>query len=313
VAAVVLAVAGTVGALLIPDGRDSPPPGRGHPASGTLTAVSPWRLVVRNKIGGSNDGCTVTVTNTGTGKRKTVKVDTGTESFQVQDGGNLRWEANDSGCLVVQRPGAGRAQLPFTVLENSGDTDAFVAPAQVAVEVANFRGHDQCDFVLRDATDGRALDLGSVQPGAARCTSARTDATWSTSKTRNATYGYPPDSRETGHRLSRPDTPRDRHEELKITASIRTCRRPGVPVSMLHAFAVAVRPWLVSVRVRASGRRRRGAGAVRSRLSELPRGLGAPDHEPRSPSATRSPRCTGVGVKIVIGVQVSASVRAASQ
>jgi hypothetical protein len=165
VAAVVLAVAGTVGALLIPDSRDSPSAGRGHPASGTVTAASPWRLVVRNKIGYSNDGCTVTVTNTGTGKQKTVKVDTGTESFQVQDGGNFRWEANDSGCLVVQRPGAGRAELPFTVLDSSGDTDAFVAPAQVVVEVSNFRGHDQCDFVLRDATDGRALDLGSVQPG----------------------------------------------------------------------------------------------------------------------------------------------------
>jgi hypothetical protein len=68
VAAVVLAAAGTAGALLIPDHGDAPPTGGGRPAGGEFTAKAPWRLVVDDQISGDNVGCNVTMTNTGTGE-----------------------------------------------------------------------------------------------------------------------------------------------------------------------------------------------------------------------------------------------------
>lgn len=122
-AAVVLAVA-LVGVLLLggddsgvgSGGPDAPSTGRDEPTEpdgADFTAMSPWRIVIRDMIEGEDNGCTVTVTNIETGERGTITDSFGTRSFQVQDTGGFRWEANDPGCLVVGRSGPGTAVLPF--------------------------------------------------------------------------------------------------------------------------------------------------------------------------------------------------------
>jgi len=162
-AAAVLA-AGAAAALLLPDRGDTPRDG-GRPGQGEFTAASPWRLVIRDNILGMDNGCTVTVTNTDSGEQNEVPRGVyGTKSFQMHETGSFRWEANDPGCLVTHRSGPGKAVLPFAH-EQGGDTDAFEAGGQVAVEVVNFNGNPECKFVLHDAADGRQVDFGSVRQG----------------------------------------------------------------------------------------------------------------------------------------------------
>jgi hypothetical protein len=69
---------------------------------------------------------------------------------------------------VTRHPGPGTAVLPFSQKSDLGDTDAFTAPeapGKVAVQVLDFHSYRQCEFVLRDAADGRVLDLGTATPG----------------------------------------------------------------------------------------------------------------------------------------------------
>jgi hypothetical protein len=171
VAGALLAVAGTLAGLLYATG--SPPAGDAHESTAPeenataeaadFTADGPWRLVIRDTIEGEDNGCTVTVTNIETGEQRVVEDSYGTRSIQVQATGGFRWEANDPGCRVAGRAGAGKAVLPFAQQAGQGDTDAFEAPgAGVAVEVVDFGGNTECNFVLRDAADGRELDFGSV-------------------------------------------------------------------------------------------------------------------------------------------------------
>jgi hypothetical protein len=136
-------------------------PGGDSPATGTITAQSPWRLVIGDKIDRDDNGCDVTVKNTGTGQQTEVKDIYRTRAYQMQDSGSFRWQANDRRCLVIQRPGAGKAVLPFTQ-DRGGDTDAFQTQGKVAVEVTDFHGNPTCDLELRDATDGHRLDFGTV-------------------------------------------------------------------------------------------------------------------------------------------------------
>jgi hypothetical protein len=162
-AAVTLAAGTTAGLLLIPN-RGDPPAKPGQLASATFTAKSPWRIVISDKISAGDNGCTVTVTNTATNEKKVLK-NYGTKSFQMQSTGNFRWESNDSECLVIQRPGPGKAVLPFAQEYATGDTDAFHATGRVAVKVLDFNGGSTCDLVLSDATDGRPVDFGAVPKG----------------------------------------------------------------------------------------------------------------------------------------------------
>ena len=167
VAALVLAVAGTAATLLVLNRGDSPREA-GRPASNEITAAAAWRLVISNKIEAGNSGCTVTVTNTATGDPKLFEDVWGTKSFQMQTAGKFRWEANDSGCLVVQRPGSGKAVLPFSQKAGTGDTHVFAAPkapGKVAVQVLAFNSYGECDFYLHDAADGQLVDLGTVPQG----------------------------------------------------------------------------------------------------------------------------------------------------
>jgi hypothetical protein len=165
-AAVVLAAAGTATVLLILDRGDSPGEAR-HPASNEITAASSWRLEI-SKMGAGDNGCTVTVTHTDTGDQRVFENIWGTQTFQMQTAGTFRWEANESGCRVVKRPGPGKAVLPFSHPADTGDTAAFAAPkapGSVFVGVRAFNSYGKCDFELHDAADGQLVDLGSVPQG----------------------------------------------------------------------------------------------------------------------------------------------------
>jgi hypothetical protein len=166
-AALVFAAAGTAAVLLILD-RVNSPREAGRPASNEITAAAPWRLVISNKIKAGNKGCTVAVTNTDTGDQRIFENTWGTKTFQMHSAGTFRWEADDSGCLVVQRSGSGKAVLPFSQKAGTGDTDVFAAPkapGKVAVQVLAFNSYGQCDFELHDAADGQLVDLGTVPQG----------------------------------------------------------------------------------------------------------------------------------------------------
>ena len=137
-AALVLAAAGTAATLLILD-RVNSPREAGRPAINEITAAALWRLVISNKI--EAGGCTVAVKDTDTGDQKVFENVWGTKTFQMQTAGTFRWEANDPGCLVVQRSGSGKAVLPFSQKAGTGDTDVFAAPkapGTVAVQVLAF-------------------------------------------------------------------------------------------------------------------------------------------------------------------------------
>jgi hypothetical protein len=164
VATVVLV--GVLANMLRSRGNDSPQ-GSGSPGSGNFTAESPWRLVIRDNIESNDNGCDVTVKNTDTGEQREFMDIYRTLAYQVQETGSFSWEANDPGCLVVQRPGAGKAVLPFAQ-DGGGDTDAFETPGKVAVEVKDFHGNSGCELVLRDAADGGQLDFGTVPKGGGR-------------------------------------------------------------------------------------------------------------------------------------------------
>jgi hypothetical protein len=48
---------------------------------------------------------------------------------------------------------------------DAGDTDAFAAPAMVAVHVKEFRAGSQCVFTLYDPAYGQSLDIQTATQG----------------------------------------------------------------------------------------------------------------------------------------------------
>jgi hypothetical protein len=164
-ATVILAAAGTAAALLIAHQDGSSGDGGGS-ATNEFTETSPWRLSIRDAIAAGDNGCTVTVVNLGSGVPTVFKGLYGTKTFQVHDTGRFRWDRNDPGCLVDHHATAGQVALPFARKAGTGDTEAFTVPngRTVVVQVQNFNNYRQCDFVLRDAGDGRDLAFGSAQP-----------------------------------------------------------------------------------------------------------------------------------------------------
>ena len=141
-----------------------------------------------------DNGCDVTVTKIDNGEQQAVFNDIYvSKSFQIRETGTFRWTANDPGCLVIQRSGAGKTALPFAH-DSGGDTDAFDAGGPVAIEVVNFNGNSECKFVLHDASDGRQLDFGSVPKGGGPLSLTRLDVPRSMSPTRTAVHAYLPDN-----------------------------------------------------------------------------------------------------------------------
>jgi hypothetical protein len=163
--AAVLATGAIAGALLIPDGTD-PPDGGGSPGSNEFTATAPWRLVIRDEIQSNDQGCDVTLSDADTGGEKATIVDVyGEKAFQMPWSGSFRWEANDPGCVVIARAGAGEVTLPFAQECCMGDTGAFEAVGETTVEVRNFNGNSECHFSLHRVSDGQQVEFGDVQPG----------------------------------------------------------------------------------------------------------------------------------------------------
>ncbi len=163
-AALVVAAAGAAVTALILD-RGGPSGQAGPPAGNEITAAEPWRLFVTNR---TDDGCSVTVTNTDTGDPKVFANIWGEQQFQMPAAGTFRWEADDPGCLVVKHSGPGNATLPFSADADTGDTDVFAAPkapGKVVVQVKEFNSYGSCTFELVDAADGRRVDVGTVDQG----------------------------------------------------------------------------------------------------------------------------------------------------
>jgi hypothetical protein len=158
-AALLLAVGTGAAALLLRD--EDPSTGGGAGTSGEVTAQAPWRLVVRDNIQEVDNGCDVTVA--AEGGEEVVRTDAvyGTTHYQVRESGRFTWTANDPGCLVLARDGAGDVELPFSQLA-AGDTDVFASPDQVSLTVEDAKGNAQCDVQLHDADNGQLLDTAEV-------------------------------------------------------------------------------------------------------------------------------------------------------
>ncbi|RZU72840.1 caspase domain-containing protein [Micromonospora kangleipakensis] len=163
-AAILLAAAAAAAALLILDRSDHPRVTDTRQQD-RFSATAPWRLIIRDTISDMDNGCDVTVINIDGGEPvvKVTDVYVG-GSFQVHETGQFRWEANDPECLVFQRSGPGKAELPF-VPEYRGETDAFDTTGPVSVQVTNFNGNSGCDIALYDATNGRKLDSREARQG----------------------------------------------------------------------------------------------------------------------------------------------------
>ncbi|GID26130.1 caspase, EACC1-associated type [Paractinoplanes brasiliensis] len=163
-AAAVILIAGAALAFVLL-GNDNGSSGEGRVSSENFTAQAPWRLTIDDNIQDKDNGCDVTLTHVDSGRP--LPIPTGLFSptaFQVRESGQFRTSANDPGCIVLHRPGAGTATLPFTT-ERLGDTDAFPVSGQVTVEVLDDHGNNSCDLTLHDATDGRALAAREAAAG----------------------------------------------------------------------------------------------------------------------------------------------------
>jgi Caspase domain len=159
---------GVIVALVAQPGGPGGNSGNGNPAndSHAYTASAPWRLKIEDHIESNDNGCSFTLTDAGSGGQiKQAGSIYVSSMFQINQTGSFRWQVNDPGCPVTALPGSGTLKLPFAWNQSgAGDTDAFAAPAKVAVQVTDFRG-SQCTFTLTDPTDGRPLDYKTATRG----------------------------------------------------------------------------------------------------------------------------------------------------
>jgi len=168
VAAVVLG-----GVLLAPDGDDpSTTPNGGFQGTGaasdTFTAQAPWRLLIEDATsedGGDDVGCDVILTNEEAGYRRTWDRLYGAATYQMQESGSFRYDANDVGCVVLPQNGDGATTLPFSWSYTDGDTGVFDSPGFVLVTVEDWTGSSTCKIRLASADDGRTLDSKEAVQG----------------------------------------------------------------------------------------------------------------------------------------------------
>ncbi len=165
-------VGGTIAALvLLAGGSNGNSGGQNSSAgSGTLTASGPWRLNLKDDIQGDDAGCSITLTQTHSGKPVPLlgSQDSmyGTWLFQIFESGSFRWRVNDIGCLVAAQPGPGKLTLPFAWdVALGGDTAAFVPGHGVAVHVQDYNGGSSCELTLRNPADGQLLAFGTATKG----------------------------------------------------------------------------------------------------------------------------------------------------
>ena len=169
-AAAVVVAGGAITALVLltggPDGN-SGSTGNAGPSTGTYSANGPWRLKIDDRISGTDNGCTVTLTDAHSGQQvPALEGLYGTYMFQISQAGFFRWQANDPGCIVAPLAGPGRDTLPLAWAQ-SGDTDAFTAPGRVAVQVKDYNGSPDCLITLRDPANGQAIDFQTATRGRA--------------------------------------------------------------------------------------------------------------------------------------------------
>ena len=164
-AAGVALTGGVIAALVLLSGGS----GGRHPANGpnTYTASAPWRLKIENHISRNDNGCSITLTDAHSGTQ--ILREDGlyvSSTFQIYQAGSFRWQVNNQGCQVAALPGPGTWKLPFSLDQSdAGDTDAFAAPAMVAVDVKESRVGSQCEFTLYDPADGQSLDIKTATQG----------------------------------------------------------------------------------------------------------------------------------------------------
>ena len=171
-AAVLVAAGAAIAALVLPhDGGAGPTPSadgglNGPPSS--YTSSSPWRLLIEDRIRANDQGCTITLTDVNSGASTLLPAAGsfyGSKTLQIHQAGSIRWQTNDPGCLVSPRDGPGATTLPF-IVDQTGDSDAFLPPPRVAVQVKDYMGNHTCQFKLYDPADGQTLDSATATPGA---------------------------------------------------------------------------------------------------------------------------------------------------
>ena len=65
--------------------------------------------------------------------------------------------------------GPGTDKLPLA-WPGGGDSDAFAAPSQVAVQVEDYAGSPQCLITLRDPANGQPIDFKTATKGSSNNT-----------------------------------------------------------------------------------------------------------------------------------------------
>jgi Caspase domain len=169
-AAAIVAAGGVITALVLLTGGSGANSGSNATAgasTGTFVAHGPWRLKIDDRISGHDHGCTVTLTDAHSGqqiRQPGLAGLYGTYMFQIHQAGSFRWQVNNPACIVVPIPGPGRDRLPLA-WQQGGDSDAFVAPTEVAVQVKDYNGSPDCRITLNDPTSGQAIDFQTATPG----------------------------------------------------------------------------------------------------------------------------------------------------
>lgn len=172
-AAAVVIAGGAITALVLVTGGSGGSPG-GNPnadaTTGTYTANGPWRLKIDDRISGNDNGCTIKLTDAQS-SQPVRQMDGlyGTYMFQIHQAGSFRWQVNNPGCVVAASAGPGTDKLPLA-WDQGGDSDAFTAPARVAVQVKNYNGNPDCKITLNDPANGQAIDFQDATPGKANDT-----------------------------------------------------------------------------------------------------------------------------------------------
>jgi hypothetical protein len=157
VAAVV--IAGGLTAALVPGG--------GSADANSHTASGPWRLMIQDSFDGHDPGCNVTLIDTQSGD--TIRSLSGLYGknmiFQIHQAGKFRWQVSNSSCLVMGLASPGNATLPLEFRGAADDTDAFTAPAKVAVHVDDYNGSPDCPVTLIDPATGETINAETATPG----------------------------------------------------------------------------------------------------------------------------------------------------
>ena len=165
VAAVVIAAGSAIAAVLLTGGSGGHTPGSA--GAHAYVASGPWRLKVQDVSSGGDLGCGVTVTDVQSGQTVLALRDLYSKniSYQVSQAGSFQWQvSNADNCIVTHLDGPGNAKLPLTWLQG-GDTDAFATPAQVTVQVTDYRGSPTCEITLKDPANGRPIASETATPG----------------------------------------------------------------------------------------------------------------------------------------------------